>query len=211
MKRDLNKWSLVIAGRWNTAILSPDWLAREVFKQEGIKIVYPVLGGTPPIFEAADMRIVVSNDRIVFFPLKDSDELLSRIETAGRHVLTTLPHTPISAFGQNFSYMVEGSQKQFEEVLIFSDATRLGEQGKIGEIALVRTIDLGKCRLNLKIVSGQASRIDLNYHYEAGSASQATEVMENSYTTNRAHGLELLKAVYGLTLDEEKNDDDKPI
>jgi hypothetical protein len=210
MKRDLDRWSLVIAGRWNTAILSPDWLATEVFKQQELRIMYPVLGWAPPVFEAADIKVMVSPDRVLFVPLHDNEDLLARIEAAARHVLGTLPHTPISAFGENFHYTVEGAPKALADVLGFHDADRLEKQGKISEISLRRTLDLGKHRLNLTITSGNPSRIELNYHYDVVKALDAAEAMENTYQKNRDHGLEVLRAVYDLTLDEDEANDEKP-
>lgn len=215
MKRDMDQWSLVIAGRWNTAILSPAWLAKEVFRQAEIGILFPVLGFGPTIFQAEDIKIIVSDDSVIFIPQKDSDEILAHIEEAGRHILNALPHTPIIAFGENFHYIVEGLPSQLDNVLKFTDTEQLNANGKIGEISLVRTINLETCQLNLKIVSDGTCRIELNYHYATkpmlGAAAIMEKLMENTYTTNRDHGLKLLETVYNLTLDEDTNhDNNKP-
>ncbi|MGA2059554.1 MAG: hypothetical protein ABSG67_03660 [Thermoguttaceae bacterium] len=211
MKRDMDQWSLVIAGRWNTAILSPAWLAKEVFKQADIGIMFPVLGFGPTIFQAEDIKIIVSNDSVTFIPQKDSDELLARIEDAGRHILDTLHHTPIIAFGENFHYIVEGLPSQLADVLKFTDTEQLSTQGKIGEISLIRTINLDSCQLNLKIVSDGSCRIELNYHYmtkpSLETAAAMAKIMENTYIKNRDHGLKLLENVYKLSLDEDENHD----
>jgi hypothetical protein len=209
MKRDLDHWSLVVVGKWNTAILSPDWLAKEVFKQREVQIMYPVLGGGPPIFEAVDIRVIVSRDRVALSPRKDDEKLLSHIESASRHILNTLPHTPISAFGENFYYTVQGPPKQLSEVFGFPDAECLSQQGTITEMSLRRTIDLKSCKLNLTIASGEPFRIELNYHYEVDEAPQAAQAMENTFVRNRDYGLKLLKAVYDLTLDEDTSNDKK--
>jgi hypothetical protein len=214
MKEDLSQWSLVIIGRWNTAILSPQWLAEQVFKQPEIEIRFPVLGGAPPIFRAGDIQIVVSNERVAFMPLKDSDDVLTRIEAAARHILQTLPHTPIQAFGENFHYSVEGCPEPLASLLNLADADQLSAHGKMGAVSLVRTIDLDTRQLNLKIVYDHSCRIELNYHYpaesELGSADAIEKRMEGTYATNREHGLKLLEAVYDLTLEEDGSHDNKP-
>jgi len=211
MKRDMEQWSLVIAGRWNTAILSPGWLAKEVFQQAEIGIMFPVLGFGPIVYQAEDIKIIVSNDSLVFAPQKDTDEILRRIESAAKHILDTLHHTPIMAFGQNFHYIVEGLPAPLTDVLHFSDTERLSTQGKIGEISLTRTINLDKCDLNLKIVADGSCRVELNYHYQAEpaleTAAKMAELMEDIYVKNRDQGLKLLQDIYDLTLDEDVNYD----
>ena len=79
----------------------------------------------------------------------------------------------------------------------------------IAETSLRRTIDVEGCRLNLTITTGEPYRIELNYHYEVAEASQAVKLMENTYVKNWQHGLNLLKTVYDLTLDEEASNDEK--
>jgi len=196
---------MVIIGRWNTAILSPHWLSTEVFKQAEIGIMFPMLGVGPPIFQAGDIRIVVSNESVIFVPLKDSHELLTRIEEAARHILKTLPHTPILAFGENFHYRVEGCPKPLANLLNLTDAEQLNAHGKIGEVSLVRAINMQTCQLNLKFVYDGSCRIELNYHYaakpESGTAEAMEKSMENTYTKNYDHSLKLLETIYDLTLD----------
>jgi len=214
MKKDLSKWSMVIAGRWNTAILSPQWLGKEVFHQPDIGIMFPVIGFGPPIFQAKDIRIVVTNESVIFVPLKDSPELLTRIEEAARHILKTLRYTPILAFGENFCYTVEGYPSPLTNVLKLADAEQLSAHGKINEVSLVRTINLETCQLNLKLIGDGSCRIELNYHYpakpESATADAMEKLMENTYTKNHDHGLRLLETVYNLTLEEDDNHDNKP-
>ncbi len=117
MKLNLDKWSLVIRGQWNTAILSPDWLAKEVFKKQELHIKYPVLGNTPPIFEASNMKIVAGKNSLVIAPTKNDEGLLQQIEDAAIHVLKTLPYTPVSAFGENFHYETQSVPAEIETIL----------------------------------------------------------------------------------------------
>lgn len=210
MINDIEKWSLVILGKWNTAILSPDWLAREVFNKTEVQIMYPVLGGGPPIFEANDMRVVVSGERIMFIPHMNTDENLNRIESAAMNVLNILHHTPISAFGENFYYTVDMSTKQLDDVFVFSDTTLLEKAYVMNSgMSLRRTINIENCQLNLTITSGENYQIEMNYHYNVDSASQAAQLMNNTYIRNRNHSLELLENVYNLTLDKEAINDEK--
>jgi hypothetical protein len=202
MKRELEKWSLVVAGQWNTAILSPGWLAKEFFKEAEVKIMYPVLGGGPPVFEAAEIRVVVAGDRVAFVPLKDDLVLLNRIESGAKHILETLRYTPVSAFGENFHYIDDSPPRQLKDAIDRVGADKLGTQGTVLETALRRSLELEGRRLNLTISSGDAFRIELNYHYDVSDAKQAAERIENTYAPNHEHGLALLESAYELVLDE---------
>ena len=207
MERDLKQWTLVILGRWNTAILSPDWLAKEIFRVESMAIYYPVLGGESPFFETNNIRVVVKEDRITFYPLKDNEAILQDIEDAAKRILDKLPYTPVDAFGENFHYIEEHSIYQFEEIFELSDEIKLLKDGVVSETSIKRTIDLGGCQLNLNIIAGPPYRVELNYHYKVDDAKQAERVMDRTYMTNRNNGLELLETVYGLTLSKEKSND----
>jgi hypothetical protein len=220
MKRDLERLSLVIAGRWNTAILSPDWLSKQIFNASEVGIMFPVLGWGPPIFEASGLRITATDVALTFSPTQDSDELLQKIEIAGRQILDTLCHTPVGAFGENFHYLVPDPPPELMTVINDTDVDRLSIQGAgdINETVLVRSIHLSKCQLNLKIVSGKAGqpwRVDLNYHYSlpletlaCDAAKQMAALMKDTFVSNRNHGLELLQSVYNLTLDKDTENED---
>jgi hypothetical protein len=213
MKRDLGQFSLVIVGRWNAAILSPAWLAKEVFGEAEMGIMFPVLGWGPPVFRVADINIAVTDSTLTFAPRKDTDDVLTRIENAGRHILRTLPHTPIMAFGENYHYIVGDPPPEITNVLNNEDTSRLAQQGAIAETVLIRSMRLPACQLNLKIAFGQPCHIDLNYHYAPtaplGAAEAMEKAMENTFVKNRDHGIELLKTVYKLTLDEDIIHDNK--
>lgn len=193
MKNDLEKWSLVIVGRWNPAILSPEWLSAQVFDRKPLGILFPVIGGFSPIFEAQDIRFTVGPDKVVFAPAKAADDVLNRIEVAASHILTTLPHTPIAAFGENFAYKLDDLPEGLAAMLEHPNDERLRKYGNRRSVWMGRTIEMERCRLNLTITSGQPNRVDLNFHYEVTAAEkaaeQAAELVKGTYAANCARGL----------------------
>ena len=201
MKPDLQKWSLVVVGSWNTRILSPDWLAKNVFHVQNIQVLFPVLGDAPPVYRAEDIQITVADNRIVVAPMRCDNELLQRIEDAAWYLLDTLPYTPVTAFGQNFHYEVESSAPGLEQILRFSDIP--ATTGRINETALKRAISMPDCVLNLTITQSESMSIDLNYHYAVDDAKDASTRIEGSFLENRKHGIDLLRELYGLTVQQE--------
>lgn len=185
--------------------------------------MFPVIGWGPPIFHGAGIRITVTDSAITLSPTEDKDELLLKIEAASKHILETLHHTPVVAFGENFHYSVADPPGTLVAALGAMDAEALASHGAgdIHETVLVRSIHLPSCQLNLKIVSGPAEqpwRIEMNYHYamptttsQCEAAKSMAEMMGDTFVSNRNHGLALLRDVYDLQLDEETvREDNKP-
>jgi hypothetical protein len=203
MKAALDEWSLVVVGKWNVAILSPEWLAREVFKQAEINIMYPILGDIFPVFEANDMRVLARPDRLIITPLKEDSALLDRIESAAINVLDILKHTPISAFGQNFHYVLDAPEESVASATAIPDAERIDREGRVTAVSVKRSIDIDEHCLNLTIVSGRQKKIELNYHYAVSDATAATTALRGTFAANFEHGLNLLRRVYELELARE--------
>jgi hypothetical protein len=169
--------------------------------------MYPVLGWAPPIFEAGGIRVVVSPERLVLAPVEDNDALLGKIEAAARTVLSTLCHTPVAAFGQNYHYLVKLPSQGLTAALLCPEEERLSAFGATAGVSVTRALSLDSCRLNVGITGGDNVQIGLNYHYEVKQAEDAARTMEGTYIANRNRGLELLKTVYDLTLAKEPGDE----
>ena len=207
MKAELAEWSLVVVGKWNIAILSPEWLAREVFKQESIAIMYPILGDIFPVFEANNMRVLARPDRVIFTPLKNDNATLQRIEEAAINALHILLHTPVSAFGENFHFIVDPPEDSVAGALNIRDSELLTAEGRVGEVSVKRSIELDAHRLNITVARvQQRQKIELNYHYDVPSATAAATSLSGTFAQNLKHGLDLLRRLYNLELVQETED-----
>ncbi|TET33367.1 MAG: hypothetical protein E3J72_16905 [Planctomycetota bacterium] len=208
MKRDLEKWSLVLLGKWNTRLLSPKWIREKIFQLESdddLRFFVPMVSDVPPKYEAHNMIVTVSEDKILLSPIKPDDETLQRIEDTAKRLLEILKYTPVSAFGENFHYIINISD--VPPILInlfkFEDSDILDKCGKLRSTALERKIEIGECMLNIRIVNGDNYNIGLNYHYSEDDADAAAKDLENTYIKNRDHGQKLLQEDYGLAIQEE--------
>jgi len=205
MKLDLEKWSLVILGNWNTSILSPNWLSNEILHVKKLTIQFPVLGGGSPLFGTENMAIIVKPNKLTFAPISSEDDTLVKIEQAAKSVLEKLSYTPIKAFGQNFHFVVskEEMPKQCEEIFNLSDDEKISVKGEVLETSIIRSIKIDSAVLNLKIEKNEHCHISLNYHYVVNKAEEAVALISNTFIKNKKHGLDLLRDVYGLELEEE--------
>jgi hypothetical protein len=107
VKTDLT--NLVITGKWNKYLLSPDWLAKHIFDKSEIKIEFSPTLDHPLRFTCDNIRIVPTEDRVIFIALEYSNGLLEKIEDMAYRLIDLLPFTPIAAFGTNFAYIEEGA------------------------------------------------------------------------------------------------------
>jgi hypothetical protein len=198
---------LVVVGKWNIAILSPEWLAKEVFKQESIAIMYPIMGDIFPVFEANSMRVVARPDRVIFTPLKNDADTLKRIEDAAINILRILQYTPVSAFGENFHFIVDPPEDSVSAALDIRDSELVAAEGRVGGVTVKRSIELDEHRLNITVARvQQKQKIELNYHYDVPNATAAADSLSGTFAQNLKHGLDLLHRVYNLELAQETED-----
>lgn len=207
MKRLQEKWSFVVAGRWNIAILSPKWVGETIFDQSTMQILFDVTGGTPPKYETDSIRISVTRNRLEMFPLKDEEPLLQKIEDSIVKVLSILKYTPITAFGQNFHYRVSSTEapEEIEKLFRLTDDEKIASVDMGTEIRteIIRSIREDDRILNMKLARTPEYDIALNFHYNVNDADRAAKLMKNTYVANKNLGLELLESVYGLKCEED--------
>ena len=91
--------SAVIVGRFNPAILSPQWIAENVFEaSEEIQVeVATTLDSSSVVYRLLDISWAVAADHL---RVSGSPE---RIGELSAKVLELLPHTPVNAAGVNFT------------------------------------------------------------------------------------------------------------
>ncbi|MFO8008898.1 MAG: hypothetical protein R6V05_14315 [Candidatus Brocadiia bacterium] len=211
MKCDLKQCSVVLAGKWNTAILSPKWVSDEVFDSESIEVLFAVLGDAPPRYQAGAIQMVVGPERVEFIPQEGSEDVFSKIEEAAVFLLRTLEYTPIRAVGENFRYelTLSDDKERFDQVFRLSDGTALAKAGSDEGTDIRHCIGLSDCVLNLTLAhSAAGDHVDLNYHYDVSDAQEAAEKVENTFWEKRSHGLRLLADVYNLNEEEVADEDE---
>lgn len=101
MKVKPGSTTLILVGKWNKYILSPNWLAKNIFKNDNMQVEFSFNLDLPPRFTSDKIRIVATEDNVVFVALTYDEDILSRIEAMVYNLAESLPHTPVSAFGRH--------------------------------------------------------------------------------------------------------------
>jgi hypothetical protein len=208
MKAVLENWSLVLAGAWNAAILTPDWLSRHLgFPAQGLNLEFPVGNPTLPVrFRFSEVRMVVLPQVLVLAPLRDEEASLTQMEAYARVLLEHLPHTPVTAVGINFDFTQAEPGEVLRRLFRTTDSSALAERDLVVDSIELRR-RMPRCNgwtvsLTLAQTQGVAAA-NLNFHREVQTATDAAALLGNQVVTSRTFALDLLSTVYELHLQDE--------
>lgn len=216
MKIKIDKWNIVLAGSWNPAIFTPNWMAKNLFNESfepekpdlDVECEIPVLPsiGTP-IFTIKDLKLHVDEKKITITSQLSTDDILKLAENIVHRILSILPHTPFTAFGINFLFFDENPNSKIYDIFEIEDRNRIAEfAGPVKKICILRSIELEYCTLNLSVVQ-EAGKItyDFNFHFENSDTVASSEKIINQLAKCRDTTFGILTQVYNLN--EEINDD----
>lgn len=211
MKRKPEGWNIVLAGIWNRAIFSPEWIATRVFKNETeLETLISLMPHMPIIYRNEKVAIEIMTARVALRPRQLNDDCISTTETMGHAILSSLPETPLTGVGVNFAYVEESPPAALLDLFNLGDDNDLtGDDGELKERRLTRRLKLRDDVLNLTLIyDNQNVTIEFNFHTETNSNPVACDALNNRVSRLRDKSLELLENVYQLTLEDEDNADD---
>jgi len=194
-KLDSNSSNIILVGRWNPAIITPDWLRAQFpdfitqteYDAEFIPTAIPKIR-----FIVEGLRVAPSSARLTISPDTDSEGVFDRIATLAAGIYTKLPHTPIPAVGHNFFFRLEeGDELAFAEI---APAEMVRAYDRIGLPALAETevrhqFPFEKYKLTIGYRS-TARLLMFNYHYDVHTFAE-TESAIKQLPENFARTLDL--------------------
>jgi len=184
-------WDVVIVGQWNKAILTPNGIAKRLFKLPegtGIEVAIPVNLFGPPQIKYDGIVVRVEDQRLVIGTEKPSYESLSRAMQTGCNALKDLPKTPVIAVGFNVRFKVSDPPSKFDKIAQTSLDTDLSDaEYEIVSIGLTRKVRIKggifeEGVLNLLVHKEENSpiRIELNFHRDSNSVTDLTKWLDIS-------------------------------
>lgn len=206
MKIKEESWNIVIAGKWNRYILTPDWVGKNIFEQQDLKVEFSMNMSLPPRFAASDVRFYPANEAVIFAPVLLDDATLSKAELMAAKLIQELKHTPITAFGINFGFIDAEPDAALCALFDTTDKDRLGGVGcEIKTSVITRMISFENRVVNLAIANDEAGNItfDFNFHYDVNGASGAEKLTGNEFKENKARAYRILKDAYNIEVTEE--------
>lgn len=192
MRASPDTTSLVLLGAWNPGILQPNWLARHAFNRPTgediqVTVAFSMTPGLPPRFTMEGLTFTPSLDRLVITSTTLNLNALNTMEEKAISILETLPHTPVSAFGENFELIDEHPTPALLNIFELNDALadHINTNYDLVTTDVRTSLRVNNCTLNLaRQFSTGVVKFKFNFHYDTTSASDAAEKLHGSYSQN---------------------------
>ncbi len=167
-------WDVVIVGFWNRAILTPNGIAKRLFKLpegSGIEVFVPVNSLEPSQVKHNGIFVRVEKRQLIIGTDKPSYEELIKVMKTGCNALQDLPETPVFAAGFNVRFKID-DYPEFEEITQSSIDTQISDAGyEIVSRGLTRKIRRQGGILNLRVRKDEKDEIitELNFHRDSNN------------------------------------------
>ena len=166
-------WNVVVVGRWNPAILTPQGIASRLFQVPlGTEVVIEVPMDAIGPFRVSimDVTVMVSNVQLVVEAKENNFASLQRAMRIAHRAMESLPETPVFAAGYNIRCQGTGEDEQLAP-LIAATQLRWDEQFERAgypvsrrDVTWVADWQAGKISVNLsREQHDRVLRVNLNF------------------------------------------------
>jgi hypothetical protein len=210
--------SLVVAGAWNAAILTPPWVLQHAFNklpqdQPQVQVFLPAAAGLIfefPRYALEGVTYSVRPEALVFAPNSSDDDSLRKVETAVANIVAALLHTPVTGIGQNFEF------RDVEPVpahgAVFSQsrqdlADTMPEGWQATTAAVVSSFKNANETVHVNIQrqwDGAVVSVKFNFHHPVASVEQARAVLIGDGYKRMAENLALAKQLINSLYGDEQ-------
>ena len=208
--------SLVVAGAWNAAILTPGWVLRHGLsvpegREEQVQVFMPAGAGVMfefPRYTLPQLTYVVRSDALILAPNSAEEASFAVLETAAASMLTALRHTPVTGVGHNFEFRSSDVAPEHLDVFTLSgrDISDNMPQGWSGGASVINSSfqkDDGAVVVTIarRFDAGTVS-VKFNFHHPVVGIDQAIQVVKSqgnyqSILSNFALAKNLVTNLYG--------------
>lgn len=216
MELQSDKTTMVIAGAWNPAILTPKWIAQHALGfppdrdfQVGVELPIQEFGQAPR-FTFESLTVMATSATLLFALSADTRTQVKKTFEVAAKVLELLPHTPVSGVGVNFMFADTAADAKVATTFSSHDGVlaklpELEQDAMIVQRSWQATVKLSDHLANVNCVK-QNDRFEttINHHFNVSSAAAARRIVENPDAFDTL--LALSKAIIGGLDNGEKNE-----
>lgn len=201
-----NSYSIVLVGKWNPAILAPNWIVANLFENNpSVQIEFSLTFDIPSRYKVGNITISPAVDRIIFLSNDNSDESLKLMESAAIKLCDILNHTPLVAVGINFGYIEKVNKEKLLPLMEFSDTDEITNDGwNISNQSITRYLSKNGYLTNLTIsIDGNSDfNFDFNFQYQTLNANQVSEHLSGKVVDYKNQAISLLNTLYNIQIQE---------
>ena len=210
--------TLVVAGAWNPAILTPEWLLKHALQKDldgsnKIQAAMPVgLLFEFPRFELDDLFFIARTDALILFPKPIAEDRFSVIESVAQLTLDQLSHTPITGVGHNFEFRDVSPNPDMLNAFSAAqqDVVDIAPDGfTVSSSAISTSLKCDQVIINIqRYFDGGRLGVKFNFHYSVSSAIEASKVLKGDdgyghFYKNYQTAVKLVEQLYGKICDDE--------
>lgn len=206
MNVDLRRPTIVIAGAFNAAIFTPEWIAavlHEIPEGSDVEGLLVADTGRQSVRTYINgVGIALEGERLTFAWDSLDGPSNSVAEKLVRRVAETLPHTPSNGVGVNFHFETTDFDAEVVDKLKMNDDP--AQIGIVMQSDLKSKIQLESCILNFgrTILNGNFMG-EFNYHHEIKSIGEIEDIFNGSKVTELfERSKEILESLYDLDSDD---------
>lgn len=198
-------WTVVLAGYWNPAIFSPEWvIGRLTQAQEvGVEVAIAPAPALRLTFDGLHLR--VGQRRLVLGMNVPDPPSLQRMRLVVQRILNDLPHTPVSAIGVNFQFVQREPDAALLRLFDVQDHGPLADAGLVlRETTIQRRFESEGLTLNLQLgIGDEALMFNFNFHHASANAADARAFTEaHDFVVLRDRAVRILHDAYHLEMEE---------
>lgn len=206
MQTKPSSFSIVLAGKWNPAIITPPWILANLLEDnQQIEIEFSLSFDIPSRFKINNITISPSIDRIILVSNDGSDESLELIELIAIKLCNILSHTPLVAVGINFSFIETLNKELLLPLFTFSDANKLDDNNwEVSNQSIKRTLKKETYNINLTINMDNETNFsfDFNHHYIAINSDQVSACLLGKVIEYKNQSISLLNDFFDIQIEQ---------
>jgi hypothetical protein len=165
-------WSVIVAGRWNRAILTPHGIAARLFKlppETPLEIEVPIDSLGPYRVTHNGLTVIATTMHLIVEPQRQTYVDLARAMEIARIAVQDLRETPVAAVGINVRYSTTEASDSLRQLTGHAwDADLSDQQFEIQKRVLSRSVQWEQGVVNM-IVTQQATEFQLEFNIERRS------------------------------------------
>lgn len=210
MKKILeNIGTLIIYGKWNKNLLTPNWVQKNIFKEESdsIQVEFNIIDiEQSPRYIYKNVKFIPSWNNVSIQASEYSDEIFITIEGLAKELCKKLPETPVLAIGYNFVYSENiSSLDEIDKLFNYDDTSILSRLNlTIKNPSLTRQIENKGGILNFTISQKDSDVLfKFNFHYDINNNEEIDAVLDGRILKDKETAEKILIDGYGLNIDNE--------